>query len=109
MPEGKADIVCDLERLQRAQILLDLFEEDCGRAAVTMEEVGVWAIKNRDHLELRMDHRLLELLRRNPGDSKQQANADIGVRRPPPGWRSVRRNPTRGLNLLRRIWREPHA
>jgi hypothetical protein len=109
MPEGKADIVCDLERLQRAQILLDLFEEDYGRAAVTMKEVGVWAIKNRDHLELRMEHRLLELLRRNPDDSKQHANADIGVRRPPPGWRSVRRNPTRGLNLLRRIWREPHA
>jgi hypothetical protein len=105
MPEGKADIVCEPERLQRAQILLDLFEEDCGRAAVTLKEVGIWAIKNRDHLELRTERRLLELLRRNPDRRDQQANAFIGVRRPPPGWRFLRRNPTRGPNLLRRIFR----
>jgi hypothetical protein len=104
MPKGEADI-CGLERLQKAQILLDLFEQDCGRAAVTLEEVGDWAVQNREHLKLRMKRRLLELLLRNPDDSKLQCPADavIGFRRPPRGWRSLRRNPTPGLSLLRRI------
>jgi hypothetical protein len=47
MPIEEADIICDRERLQRAQILLDLFEEDCGRAAITLKEVGVWGSRKQ--------------------------------------------------------------
>jgi hypothetical protein len=70
MPIEEADIICDRERLQRAQILLDLFEEDCGRAAVTLKEVGVWALENNGHVDLRIEHRLAQPLRRNSDDSK---------------------------------------
>jgi hypothetical protein len=70
MPIEEADIICDRERLQRAQILLDLFEEDCGRAAVTLKEVGVWALENNGHLGLRIEHRLAQPLRRNSDDSE---------------------------------------
>ena len=84
MPMEEADIICDRERLQKAQILLDLFEEDCGRTADTLEEVGEWAVKNRGHLDVRMERRLLELLHRKP---EQQSDAAFGVR-PPSGWRS---------------------
>jgi hypothetical protein len=70
IPIEEADIICDRERLQRAQILLDLFQEDCGRGAITLKEVGVWAPENNGHLDLRIEHRLEDLLRRNSGDSK---------------------------------------
>jgi hypothetical protein len=104
----KADIICDRERFQRAQILLDLFEKDCGRAAVTLKEVGVWALRNHGHLDLRIEHRLAELVRRNSEDSKRESDAVISFRRPPRGWRSLRGHPTRGRNFLRRIFgREP--
>jgi|SRR5271166_3165696 len=84
-------------RLQKAQILLDLFTEDCGRAADSLEEVGEWAVKNRGHLEVRMGCRLLELelLRRN---SEQQ------VDRLPAGSASLPREPTRDRNFLRRFF-----
>jgi hypothetical protein len=69
MPIEEADIICDRERLQRARILLDLFEEDCGRAAVTLEEVGVWALEKDGHLDLRIEAQIGGI-RRIPGDSE---------------------------------------
>jgi hypothetical protein len=39
-------------RLKQAQAMLDLFEADCGRAAVTLDEIKEWASTQEDH-ELR--------------------------------------------------------
>jgi hypothetical protein len=91
MPIEQADIMCDRERLQRAQILLDLFEEDCGRAPGTLEEVGVWALENRDHLDTRIEHRTAGMLHRDSEASKQQSDAVF------------RKWPLRGRNFLHRI------
>src|SRR5256885_1638089 len=84
----------ETERLQRAQVLLDLFEQDCGRAAVTLKEVGVWALENYGHLDFRIEHRLAELAHRNSENSKQQADPVL----------SFRRRPRRARIFLRRIF-----
>ena len=39
-------------RHKQAQAMLDLFEVDCGRAAVTLEEIKEWASSQQDE-ELR--------------------------------------------------------
>jgi hypothetical protein len=44
-------------RLRQARALLDLFEEDSGRPAVTMDEVREWACaQDQDHLVFRVTH-----------------------------------------------------
>ena len=46
-------------RLQQARALLDLFEKDCGRPAVTMDEVRGWAqAQDQQHLVFRVTHHL---------------------------------------------------
>jgi hypothetical protein len=45
--------------VKQAQALLTLFETDCGRAAVTLEEVKEWIWAQGDeHLQIRMQHLL---------------------------------------------------
>jgi hypothetical protein len=88
MPIEASDIICDRERLQKAQILLDLFEEACGRAPASLKEVGVWALENRGRLDSMIEHRLAGVLRRDSETSNQQSGAVF--RKPPPrGRRSV--------------------
>jgi hypothetical protein len=43
-------------RLKQAHAMLDLFETDCGRAAVTLEEIKEWAYAQEDEqLRSRVD------------------------------------------------------
>jgi len=43
-------------RCKQAQAMLDLFEADCGRAAVTLEEIKEWACAQQDdELRLRVE------------------------------------------------------
>ena len=51
------------ERLQRAQILLDLFEENCGHVPGSLEEIGVWALENHGNLDSKIEYRAAKLLR----------------------------------------------
>jgi hypothetical protein len=88
----QADIICDRERLQRAQILLDLFEEDCGRAPATLKEVGVWALENQGLLDSRIEHRAAGMLRQDSEAGRQQSDAVLG------------KSLLRGRNFLHRIF-----
>jgi hypothetical protein len=46
-------------RLQRARALLEMFEEDCGRQAATVEELREWmGAQYTDRLQIRMNRRL---------------------------------------------------
>ena len=52
---------CDTERrrLTRARALLEMFEEDCGRGAATVEELREWmGMQYTDQLQIRMNRRL---------------------------------------------------
>jgi hypothetical protein len=62
----------DRRRLQRARALLEMFEEDCGRGAATVEELRDWmGAQYTDQLQIRMNRRLhgidtgAELYKRN--------------------------------------------
>jgi hypothetical protein len=49
----------DRRRLQRARALLEMFEEDCGRQAATVEELREWmGAQYTDQLQIRMNRRL---------------------------------------------------
>jgi hypothetical protein len=49
----------DRRRLQRARALLEMFEEDCGRRAATVEEPREWmGAQYTDQLQFRMTRRL---------------------------------------------------
>jgi hypothetical protein len=49
----------DRRRLQRARALLEMFEEDCGRRASTVEELRDWmGAQYTDKLQIRMNRRL---------------------------------------------------
>ena len=49
----------DRRRLQRARVLLEMFEEDCGRRAATVEELRDWmGAQYTDQLQIRMNRRL---------------------------------------------------
>ena len=49
----------DRRRLQRAQALLEMFEEDRGRRAATVEELRDWmGAQYTDQLQMRMNRRL---------------------------------------------------
>ena len=56
------DIIRDSERWllkEQARAMLDLFEEDHGRAPATLEEVREWAkAQNEGHLKFRVSRRL---------------------------------------------------
>jgi len=56
------DIVRDPEKWllrEQAQVMLDLFAEDCGRTPVTLEEVREWASgQDEMHLRSRVNRRL---------------------------------------------------
>ena len=58
MPNEKADNIdpdAQKWRLKQAQAMLDLFEEDHGRAAATLEELKKWAsAQNEEHLQFRV-------------------------------------------------------
>jgi len=60
--------MCNQERLQRAQILLDLFEEDCGYVPASLEEIGVWALENHGQLDSKIEYRVAGLL----GQTREQ-------------------------------------
>jgi hypothetical protein len=46
-------------RLQQARVLLDLFEQDCGRPAATLDEIRNWACaQSQPHLVFRVTHQL---------------------------------------------------
>ena len=46
-------------RLQRARVLLEMFEEDCGRRASSVEELRDWmGAQYTDKLQIRMNRRL---------------------------------------------------
>ena len=46
-------------RLLRARALLEMFEEDCGRRAATVEELREWmGAQYTDRLQIRMNRRL---------------------------------------------------
>ena len=100
MPIEQADIICDRERLQRAQILLDLFEEDCGRAPDTLKEVGVWALENHGHLDLKIEHRAAGMLRRDSKRSNNQSDSVISFRWPLQRSRNF-------LGRILRVYRQP--
>ena len=63
------DIIRDSEKWllkEQAQAMLDLFEEDHGRAPATLEEVREWAkAQNEGHLKFRVSRRLTLFLRCN--------------------------------------------
>ena len=49
----------DRRRLKRARALLEMFEEDCGRQAATVEELRDWmGAQYTDQLQVRMNRRL---------------------------------------------------
>ena len=62
MPNQATDHVrrsVDRRRLKRARALLEMFEEDCGRRAVTVEELREWmGAQYTDQLQIRMNRRL---------------------------------------------------
>jgi hypothetical protein len=60
MPTSETDIDYAAElRLQQAQAMLDLFEADRQRAAVTLGELREWAnAQNEDHLSFRVNQYL---------------------------------------------------
>jgi hypothetical protein len=62
MPTKVADYLgrgSDRRRLQRARALLEMFAEDCGRQAVTVEELREWmGAQYTDRLQVRMNRRL---------------------------------------------------
>jgi hypothetical protein len=46
-------------RLQQARALLDLFEQDCGRPAATLDEIRDWAYaQSHPHLVFRVTRHL---------------------------------------------------
>ena len=61
-PTGATNYVsrnADRRRLQRARALLEMFEEDCGRRAATIEELREWmGAQYTDQLQIRMNRRL---------------------------------------------------
>jgi hypothetical protein len=82
-------------RLNQAQALLDVFEQDCGRPARDMAEIRNWvSAQDREQVQLRVKHRLLELLSRSP-------TVHTPFRPPPASWRVLRRNPKRHLRYAR--------
>ena len=62
MPTGAieyADCDVDRTRLTRMRALLEMFEEDRGRPAATIEELREWmGAQYADQLQIRMDRRL---------------------------------------------------
>jgi hypothetical protein len=49
----------DRRRLQRARALLEIFGEDCGRRAATIEELRKWVgAQPADQLQIRMNRRV---------------------------------------------------
>ena len=61
MPRQVTKRVDDAERrrLQRARVLLEMFEEDCGRRASSVEELRDWmGAQYTDKLQIRMNRRL---------------------------------------------------
>ncbi len=60
MPTEETDVDRDVEwRLKQAQAMLDLFEGDRRRAAVTLEELREWAsAQNENHLQFRVNRHL---------------------------------------------------
>jgi hypothetical protein len=49
----------DRRRLTRARALLEMFAEDCGRQAATVEELRDWmGAQYTDQLQIRMNRRL---------------------------------------------------
>jgi hypothetical protein len=62
MPSKATEYVhddADKRRLQRARALLEMFEEDCGRRAATVEELREWmGAQYTDQLQMRMNRRL---------------------------------------------------
>ena len=62
MPNEATDHVsrdADRRRLKRARALLEMFEEDCGRRAATIEELREWmGAQYTDQLQIRMNRRL---------------------------------------------------
>ena len=56
---GHAGGDTDRRRLKRARALLEMFEEDCGRRAATIEELREWmGAQYTDQLQMRMNRRL---------------------------------------------------
>jgi hypothetical protein len=60
MPADEPEVDLDAElRRKQAQAMLDLFEGDRRRAAVTLEELREWAsAQNEDHLQFRVNRYL---------------------------------------------------
>jgi CHAD domain-containing protein len=55
----RADCDTERRRLKRARALLEMFEEDCGRRAATVEELREWmGMQYTDQLQIRMNRRL---------------------------------------------------
>ena len=75
-------------RLNQAQALFDVFEQDRGRPPHDLKEIRNWlSIQDREQVELRVKQRLLELLSDNPN---LQPKPDTRFRSPPCGWRVLR-------------------
>jgi hypothetical protein len=56
---NRASNDADRQRLQRARALLEMFEEDCGRRASTVEELRDWMGRQyTDQLQIRMNRHL---------------------------------------------------
>jgi hypothetical protein len=64
--ESDTDIIRDAEKWllrEQAQVMLDLFEEDCGRKPATLEEMREWAVAQNDtSLRSRVNFRLDAIL-----------------------------------------------
>ena len=62
MPNRATDYVSrdsDRRRLKRARALLEMFEEDCGRRATSIEELREWmGAQYTDQLQFRMNRHL---------------------------------------------------
>jgi hypothetical protein len=62
MPNRESDHAsrhADRRRLQRARALLEIFGEDCGRRAATIDELRKWVgAQPADQLQIRMNRRL---------------------------------------------------
>jgi hypothetical protein len=55
----RADCDTERRRLKRARALLEMFEEDCGHRAATVEELREWmGMQYTDQLQIRMNRRL---------------------------------------------------
>jgi hypothetical protein len=56
------DVIRDADKWllkEQARVMLELFEEDCGRTPTTLEEVREWArAQNDEHLKFRVNRRL---------------------------------------------------